>query len=388
MSATRRVDGPQATDAASIATLTEALAAITHACALVERDELLRHLTVSWRQLTKSTQVTLSAHDDARRVSHSVTVRLDGEATLHKMKWPQNSDRPDSVKDRPENFDPGCANHPERIVLTSSVSPRPIGELILWEARSLPNDLQSYLSQCTADLLFRALANDRVLQEAKLKALGEFAAGAGHEINNPIAAISGRAQLLLRGETDPQRRQHLLTIGAQALRVRDMIGDTMLFARPPEPQPQLWNLTEVVSQVQEKFAEQCQLHRLSIVGEQSDEVPIWADRTQLCVVVSELLRNAIEASPDGGQITIETICETTSDACTWARLTIRDEGPGLSDESREHLFDPFYSGRQAGRGLGFGLSKCWKIVTNHGGWIDTPPADHGSTIVIQWPAEA
>ena len=68
---------------------------------------------------------------------------------------------------------------------------------------------------------------------AKLEALAEFAAGAGHEINNPVATIVGRAELLLKGETNPERRQALLTIGAQALRIRDMIGDLMVFARPP-----------------------------------------------------------------------------------------------------------------------------------------------------------
>ena len=75
-------------------------------------------------------------------------------------------------------------------------------------------------------------------RRAKLEALAEFAAGAGHEINNPAATIVGRVELLLKGETNPERRQALLTIGAQALRIRDMIGDLMLFARPPRPEPE------------------------------------------------------------------------------------------------------------------------------------------------------
>ena len=85
--------------------------------------------------------------------------------------------------------------------------------------------------------------------QAKLEALAEFAAGAGHEINNPVATIVGRAELLLKGETNPERRQALLTIGAQALRIRDMIGDLMLFARPPKPELQSLNLVEVLCQL-------------------------------------------------------------------------------------------------------------------------------------------
>ena len=76
------------------------------------------------------------------------------------------------------------------------------------------------------------------LEAAKAEALAEFAAGAGHEINNPLATIAGRVQILLRDETDANRRQDLATIGAQALRVRDMIGDLMLFGRPPAPRPE------------------------------------------------------------------------------------------------------------------------------------------------------
>src|SRR4051812_19228303 len=73
------------------------------------------------------------------------------------------------------------------------------------------------------------------LERQKLEALAEFSAGAGHEINNPLAVISGRAQLLLRSETHPDRRRELAVIHAQALRVHEMIADLMLFARPPAP---------------------------------------------------------------------------------------------------------------------------------------------------------
>jgi len=96
----------------------------------------------------------------------------------------------------------------------------------------------------------RSDVSDFVLPDAaKLEALAEFAAGAGHEINNPLATIIGRAQLLLKDERDPQRRQMLLSIGAQAYRIRDMIGDTMLFGRPPTPELQAVDLTLVVTDV-------------------------------------------------------------------------------------------------------------------------------------------
>ncbi|MGC3972649.1 MAG: histidine kinase dimerization/phospho-acceptor domain-containing protein [Pirellulales bacterium] len=84
------------------------------------------------------------------------------------------------------------------------------------------------------------------LECAKLEALAEFAAGAGHEINNPLAVISGRAQMLLRDEKDPERRRELGIIRAQALRIHEMIADLMLFARPPLPQRAACDLSAIV----------------------------------------------------------------------------------------------------------------------------------------------
>ncbi|MCA9048009.1 MAG: hypothetical protein KDA89_04740, partial [Planctomycetaceae bacterium] len=75
--------------------------------------------------------------------------------------------------------------------------------MILWQATPLPEELHEHVHRASAELLTRAVANERLLRDAKLDSLGEFAAGAGHEINNPVAAISGRAQMLLRDETDP-----------------------------------------------------------------------------------------------------------------------------------------------------------------------------------------
>src|SRR6516164_1824452 len=92
-------------------------------------------------------------------------------------------------------------------------------------------------------------ASDRQLMELKLRALAEFAAGAGHEINNPVATIVGHAQQLMAGESDPDRRHALATIGAQAYRIRDMIGDVMLFARPPEPHPSCVDLPAVLREI-------------------------------------------------------------------------------------------------------------------------------------------
>lgn len=221
---------------------------------------------------------------------------------------------------------------------------------------------------------------------AKLEALAEFAAGAGHEINNPVATIVGRTELLLKGESHPERRQALLTIGAQALRIRDMIGDLMQFARPPKPEPRALNLAGVVSDVLHRLDEILQAKRVRLVQQLDESVSIKADPVQLRVVISNLLHNCVNASPVDGLISVE--CSTSSaNAGRWAVFSVHDRGPGLSEIEREHLFDPFFSGRQAGRGLGFGLSKCWRIAEQHGGRIECESSvENGTSFRVIWPA--
>lgn len=218
---------------------------------------------------------------------------------------------------------------------------------------------------------------------AKLEAMAEFAAGAGHEINNPLATIIGRAQLLLKDERDPQRRQMLLAIGAQAYRVRDMIGDAMLFGRPPAPELRDVDLSSVVSNILNKQADDLATDRCTTSVEIPCGLLLRADSTQLAIVLSELLRNSRQAlqSSGGGEIRVR-----ANSRDEFAVIEIEDRGQGFSEIERQHAFDPFYSGRQAGRGLGFGLSKCWRIVQQHGGRIEIESASAGPTILrVTWP---
>jgi signal transduction histidine kinase len=226
----------------------------------------------------------------------------------------------------------------------------------------------------------------RELETAKLAALAEFAAGAGHEINNPLATIVGRVQVLLKHEQDAGRRQSLATIAAQAFRIRDMIGDLMVFARPPAPVPQRLILNDAVRATIERFQDAANERPCTLTFRGDGTVFARADPTQLNVVLSELVRNSLDAVPPTSGTIELSMANETIDSCPSAVVTVTDNGRGLSETDRAHLFDPFYSGRDAGRGLGFGLCKCWRIVANHGGWIDVDSAPGvGTTFRVYWP---
>jgi signal transduction histidine kinase len=209
-----------------------------------------------------------------------------------------------------------------------------------------------------------------VLEREKLTALAEFAGGAGHEINNPLAVISGRAQLLLTGERDPQRRRELAVIAAQALRIHEMIADLMLFARPPEPRLATCDLGDLVERVLETFRAEARHRDVQLVLNRPPRpVAVHADATQISVAVAALLRNSFEAMVGAGRIKVSVDWHGPLTARR-AEIVVTDDGPGLPDEVRRHLFDPYFSGRTAGRGLGLGLSKCWRIMHAHGGNVE------------------
>jgi signal transduction histidine kinase len=223
---------------------------------------------------------------------------------------------------------------------------------------------------------------------ARMESLAEFAAGAGHEINNPLATIIGRAQQLLKDEQNPQRRQMLQAIGAQAYRIRDMIGDAMLFGRPPQPELQDIVLANLVEQVVTRLGDVLSTSNCCVTSSVPPDMTLRADPVQCAIVISELIRNSCQALlPTGGEILLRaTRCDQEM-----AQIEIEDHGCGFAEQERIHAFDPFFSGRQAGRGLGFGLPKCWQIVRQHHGRMEIHSLPHTSdnsgttTVRIYWP---
>lgn len=233
---------------------------------------------------------------------------------------------------------------------------------------------------------------DRAVEHEKLASLGELAYGASHEINNPLANISTRAQALLADEADPERRRMLATINTQALRANEMVADMMLFARPPALDCHDVDLVGLADQLVKELADEAALQgtELTCSGWRGPLL-VSADATQLAQAVRAVMVNALQALGADGQVDVvlERDEPGLHDGQPWGRIAVRDTGPGIAAEVRRHLFDPFFSGREAGRGLGLGLAKCWRVVALHHGRIDvTTAARQGTTISISLPLVA
>ncbi len=173
----------------------------------------------------------------------------------------------------------------------------------------------------------------------------------------------------------------------QARRVYEMIADMMLFARPPLPRRERCDVSALLDRIVVDYSTKAIEQGVSIVrAGDVTPVPIEADPSQLNVAIRALCDNALAALEGGGRIEVSASAGDES-----VEITVRDDGPGIPPDVRRHLFDPFYSGRASGRGLGLGLSKCWRIITNHGGTIAVDCADsenaevHGAEFTIRLP---
>lgn len=220
------------------------------------------------------------------------------------------------------------------------------------------------------------------LHQRKLTALAELAAGAGHEINNPLAVISGQAQYLLRQlhltdlSGDDQEassveeewagkiRHALQTIVGQTQRIHHVLTDLIHFARPAPPTRISIGAADLLAAAVAAVESLAADRKVHLAPESIE--PHWrllVDAEQIRLALVALLRNAIEASPTDGRVDIR--CR--EDPAGFLEIQVEDGGPGLSPLVRDHLFDPFFSGRSAGRGRGLGLPIAWRYAQQNGG---------------------
>src|SRR5262249_22612089 len=165
----------------------------------------------------------------------------------------------------------------------------------------------------------------------------------------------------------------LQTIVGQATRIHQTLTDLMQFARPPAPKKQTLDAGGLIRAVAESLRDCAEQRKVRLVcPESAATLTLHADPAQAHTALRCLVRNAIEAAPQEGWAGVRV--EVNGDGVD---LIVEDSGPGPAAADREHLFDPFYSGRKAGRGRGLGLSTAWRLAREHGGDVRYCEADDG-----------
>lgn len=231
----------------------------------------------------------------------------------------------------------------------------------------------------------------QLVRAKSLAHLGEMAAGAAHEMNNPLAVVCGRAQLLASRMNDPALKQDAMQIAQQGERLSQIITDLMEFARPAQPQPKEIAIIQVVEDaigVANERAGQGPLVRIRLEAS-GDIPPAKLDEKQIRSALAEIILNAIQATrlTDSRGSTPEVLVQTRYDALDdQLVIQVTDRGSGMSEESVKQAFAPFYSSKTAGRQRGMGLAKALRWVELHGGTIRLDSAvGMGTTAVVILP---
>jgi PAS domain S-box-containing protein len=242
------------------------------------------------------------------------------------------------------------------------------------------------------DITEQLRTEEELIKVKKLESIGVLAGGLAHDFNNILTAISGNIQLALRERQLPEDSRELLEEAAKASqRARNLTGQLLTFAKGGQPIRETASLEEVIRDSAEfvlrgsKSA--CRYHF------PADLWLVDIDKGQISQVVQNLILNAVEAMPDGGNI--EVTCENVGYAAEakfalpapvdYVKMSVKDHGVGIPANVLDRVFDPYYSTKQQGSGLG--LAICHSIVSKHDGRItvDSSPG-HGTTFSVYLPA--
>lgn len=250
----------------------------------------------------------------------------------------------------------------------------------LWQERQ--NRLCEQLAQ--ANQLLQE-AQHELAQKRTLAAVGEMACGAAHEINNPLAVIVGRSQLLADAEANPERKRILELIAKQGQTITSIITDLLEFARPALPHVEPVKPHELLAaaiQAQADHAQRSQVHVDMVVDPALPDVMV--DPGQGAAALAELIANAIDSyQSQGGQVRVTAQPDELGSELV---VDIVDQGCGMDSELLQKAFAPFFSAKQAGRGRGLGLSRSKTYIENNGGSLKLrSEPGKGSTARVTFP---
>jgi two-component system NtrC family sensor kinase len=223
------------------------------------------------------------------------------------------------------------------------------------------------------------------VQAAKLAAVGEMAAGIAHELNNPLTSVTGFAELVMDDlPQDAESRADLELVLREARRARDVVRRLLDFARQSESTRARASLNDVVRDVVALTRHLIHTNGVELKLNITEDLPwVLMDENQIKQVLLNLVHNALQAMPDGGEMEI-----TTLPAPRLARdgvvVTVRDTGVGIPIEDQARIFEPFYTTKGDQGGTGLGLSVTYGIVTDHGGQIEVASQVGVGSIFSVW----
>jgi len=250
--------------------------------------------------------------------------------------------------------------------------------LALGNAR-LHKELQARLQQVKD-------TQEEVIQDEKMVALGSLLSGVAHELNNPLCAVLGYAQLMQLEPIEGKVRKGVDVILREADRAAKIINDLLRVSRREKPEKRPLGLSGVLLKTLERRSYDLRSSRVEVATRLDPELPlVLGDFHQLQLVFNNLITNAQQAMFDHrGSGTLSVRGEHKNGSVV---LTFADDGPGIAEENLRRVFDPFFTTKGVGKGVGLGLSVCFAIVRDHAGVIRVSclPGGRGAVFTVEIP---
>jgi signal transduction histidine kinase len=250
-------------------------------------------------------------------------------------------------------------------------------ESLLEEIKAWNRELEQRIQKESEDLM---KAHAEVVQSQKLATLGYLAAGMAHEIRNPLNTIALFVQLLREGITDPEKLEYVEKILGEVDRVDDTLRKLLYTAKRPMYELSEVDIEQLIRSTLDSFRPQTAVHRIAVeFTSTSSPPPIKADPAELKQIFTNLFLNAIHEMSEGGRLGVE-LYHDDSDIT----VLVSDTGGGIPRENLPSIFDPFFSTKS--RGTGMGLSVVLRIVKNYRGRIEVAQTgDSGTVFLVSLP---
>jgi signal transduction histidine kinase len=224
-----------------------------------------------------------------------------------------------------------------------------------------------------------------IIQTDRLAIVGQLAAGAAHEIRNPLTSIKSAIQYVQDDVGDPKKQKIIRSALSEVNRINEILTGLLSFSRQNDPVKQAFDLSSMIDQTLQLIRNthiKKQIEFVTQLGE--SPLPVVADRDQLKQVIMNIILNSVDAIPeDSGIIRIETQLSMI-EGITHYIIIVTDNGTGIDEKQLEKIFDPFYTTKETGTGLGLSIS--YGIIHRHGGNIEIRNSpDGGAQVEIQLP---
>lgn len=225
-------------------------------------------------------------------------------------------------------------------------------------------------------------------QADRLAAIGRLSANIAHEIRNPLASVSGAIEVLARDiPSDPTRERLVEIVLSESARLNQLISDFLEYARPAPLVPTEVNASRVLDDVLVLLEHRRLPDHLKVVREYDERLLVRADPQQLRQAIWNLCLNAVQSMPEGGELRVAGRLLDGRGGPTRVQIGIADTGYGIAETDLPHIFEPFYSTKPEGSGLG--LAMVYRVVQEHGGEIDVRSTVRGgTTFTLSLPAAA